>query len=98
MGNPGASPGRTASWWRRNASSRSLNPRSISTHGVKDERAVQYYMRHPHAGDTPICVVRTGGLFGGYWAREGAHRIEAARRTGRRVRCLVVDLDKERGG
>lgn len=74
-----------------------MNPRGIRTAGIHSESAVQKYMRNPNPlfAATPVCVVKLSG--GGYFAREGAHRIEAARRTHRRVRVLWVHEREEQG-
>lgn len=76
-----------------------VDPGRISTAGVKDPEAVKHYQRDPHrrfdsgSGDGPVCVVRNSH---GMWARDGAHRIEAARREGRPVQVRVIDQGAER--
>lgn len=76
-----------------------LNPNRIRLRAGAIHRShVDRYKRNPDAGwllGTPVCVVRLddGSLF----AREGAHRITAARETGRKVACLVVDERAEQG-
>ncbi|MBN9758883.1 hypothetical protein Ae406Ps2_3019c [Pseudonocardia sp. Ae406_Ps2] len=59
--------------------------------GVIHRRDVERYKRDPRAratGGDPVCVVRLCG--GGSFVREGAHRVTAARETGRRIRVLWV--------
>lgn len=67
-----------------------INPTSVRWHRNKfDEKAVAYYMAHPdgrlnsRSGDP---FVSAGGVL-----NNGAHRAEAARRTGRRLHAYVAD-------
>ena len=96
---PEPSPGRSQSWWNANASARTVNPRKIKIRGgTINRRDVERYKADPNAratgGDKVYVVRRADGTL---FAREGAHRITAARETGRKIRVHVVDERKERG-
>jgi hypothetical protein len=83
---------RSPAWWRKHGSIRHVNPRKVrSNHSASDENAVQRYMRSPNAGHTPCFILYPNGT---YWACDGVHHTEAARRKGRKVRARVVTLAK----
>jgi hypothetical protein len=97
---PEPSPGRTQSWWNRTARAETVNPNRIKLRsGTINRRDVERYKRNPNAratgGDKVYVVRRADGTL---FAREGAHRITAARETGRRIRIHVVDERRERRG
>lgn len=96
---PEPSPGRSQSWWNRNASARTVDPNTVNLRsGRINRRDVERYKRNPNAratGGDKIYVVRRND--GSLFAREGAHRITAARETGRRIRVHIVDERTERG-
>lgn len=93
------SPGRSQGWWNRNGRSETVNPRKVEIRpGRVNRRDVERYKADPNAratGGDKVYVVRDSR--GRLHAREGAHRITAARETGRRIRVHVVDEDRERG-
>ena len=80
-------------WWRKNARIEYVNPRHVRTAGIHSEKHVQKYMKHPNAGDTP-CLIKYSSTH--YWCCDGAHHREAARRTGRRMRAMVVPVEVHR--
>ena len=90
----------TARWWKRHGRRANLSPSRIGIRGGTINRSdVERYLRNPKAratGGDPVCVVKLTG--GGYFAREGAHRITAAREAGRRVAVLWVHEDEEQTG
>lgn len=98
-GNSGGSQRRDQSWWNRNSRSETVNPNRVQVRGgTINRRDVERYKRNPNAratGGDKVYVVRRrdGSLF----AREGAHRITAAREAGRKVRIRVVDERDEQG-
>lgn len=90
----------TARWWKRNGRRASMSPHRITIRsGPINRRDVDRYRRNPNAratGGDPVCVVKLTG--GGYFAREGAHRITAAREEGRRIAVRWVHEDEEQTG
>ena len=96
---PEPSPGRTQAWWNRNASPRTVDPNRIGLRGGRiNRRDVERYKANPNAratGGDKVYVVRRAD--GSLFAREGAHRVTAAKEAGRKIRVHVVDERRERG-
>lgn len=92
---------RSLSWWKSHGRRASMNPNRIRVMGGRlSRRDIERYKANPKAGSdggTPVCVVKLDGFFGGYFAREGRHRILAARATGRRVSVMWVHEREEQG-
>lgn len=96
---PEPSPGRSQSWWNSNASAKTVDPAKVKLRGgTINRRDVERYKANPNAratGGDKVYVVRRAD--GSLFAREGAHRVTAAREAGRKIRVHVVDERKERG-
>lgn len=90
---------RSQGWWRARAPERDLDPHAVTLRaGPIHRRDVERYKADPGSratGGDPVCVVRRrdGSLF----AREGAHRITAAREAGRRIRARLIGERTEQG-
>ena len=73
---------------------RRIDPSKVTWHHSDyNEKAVRHYMKHPNkpfdsASGTPYVEIGKGGRM---YGANGAHRAEAARRTGRKLDAVVVN-------
>jgi hypothetical protein len=73
---------------------RRIDPSKVKWHHHSlNEKVVEHYMRHPNKpfdgqSGTPYVEIGKGGRM---YGANGAHRAEAARRTGRKLDAVVVN-------
>ena len=97
--NTGGAKRRTDGWWRRHSRSASMNPHRVRLRsGTIHRRDVERFKANPSARSSdggPVCVVQLRD--GSWFAREGAHRVTAAREAGRLVSVKWVHEREEQG-